>query len=59
MKLRFRLPAVGLAASLLLTTAAQALNPSQALTLLNWYYLDPLPDQVFEQTDMKDRKSVV
>ena len=52
MKLRFRLPAVGLAASLLLTTAAQALNPSQALTLLNWYYLDPLPDQVFEQTDM-------
>ena len=41
MKLRFRLPAVGLAASLLLTTAAQALNPSQALTLLNWYYLDP------------------
>ena len=35
MKLRFRLPAVGLAPSLLLTTAAQALSRSQALTLLN------------------------
>ena len=53
MKLPFRLPAAGLAAAILLTTAAQALTPAEALTLLNRYYLDPLPDQVFEQTDVE------
>ena len=52
MKLRSRLPAVGLAATLFLTSTAQALNSSQALTLLNRYHLDPLPDLAFEQTDV-------
>ncbi len=47
-----RLPAAGLAVALFLTTAAQALTPTQALELLDQYYLDPLPEAAFHQTDV-------
>lgn len=50
MKLRFRLPAAALALTLLLTPAAQALTPDQALVLLDKFYIDPLPQSVSEQT---------
>lgn len=53
MKLRYRLPAIGLATALLLTPAAQALTPAEALTLLDRYYLGTIPAQVFEQTDVE------
>lgn len=49
MKLSVRLPAAALAALLLLTPAAQALTPDQARTLLDTFYVDPLPRQVLEQ----------
>lgn len=50
MKLRFRLPAAGLALTLLLTPMAQALTPDQAIGLLDTFYIDPLPQSVREQT---------
>ena len=54
MKLRYRLPAIGLAATLLLTPAAQALTPAETLSLLENYYLDSIPEQVYELTDVKE-----
>ena len=57
MKLRYRLPAIGLAATLLLTPAAQALTPAETLSLLENYYLDSIPEQVYELTDVKEMNS--
>ena len=54
MKLRYRLPAIGLAATLLLTPAAQALTPAETLSLLENYYLDSIPEQVYKLTDVKE-----
>lgn len=50
MKLRYRLPAAALAMTLLLAPAAQALTPDQALSLLDTFYIDPLPQSVLKQT---------
>lgn len=52
MKLRFRLPAAGLAAVMLLSCGARALTPDQALVLLDKFYIDPLPQSVTEQTTL-------
>lgn len=45
-----RVAAAALSLSLLLTPAAQALTPGQALILLEMFYVDELPAAVYDQT---------
>ena len=49
MKRFFRLPALGLAFTLLFSTAAQALTPDQCRDLLQQYYIDDIPQTVLDQ----------
>lgn len=49
MKKSFRLPALGLAFTLLFSTAAQALTPDQCRDLLQQYYIDEIPQTVLDQ----------
>lgn len=46
----FRFLAAALCLSLLTVPAAQALTPEQALTLLERYYVDELPEEIYDQT---------
>ena len=49
MKRLIRLPALGLAFTLLFSTAAQALTPDQCRELLRQYYIDDIPQTVLNQ----------
>lgn len=54
-----RLGAAALCLSLLFSQAAQALTPEQALALLEGYYVDQLPEAVYDQSTISEMLSVL
>lgn len=54
-----RLTAVALSLSLLTLPVAQALTPSQAKTLLDEFYVDEIPEAVFEQDTIDEMLTVL
>ncbi len=54
-----RLGAAVLCLTLLFSQAAQALTPEQALALLEGYYVDQLPEAVYDQTTISEMLSVL
>ena len=49
-----RLPALLLVLALLLSTAAQALTPEEARTLMDTHYIDEIPEEVLSQPTVAD-----